>query len=92
MRLGSDLEPTWCHLGAILNRLGALLGPSWTVLERSVKMMLRSSQFFEDVPSEMAIFRRNVKYIKNSVCPLLGDVSGETLIFVKIDVAKTSIL
>ena len=86
--MGSSQGP----LGALLDRLGALLGPSWTVLERSVKMMLRTSQFFEDVPSEMAIFRRNVKYIKNSACPLLGDVSRETLIFVKIDVAKTSIL
>ena len=48
--------------------------------------------FFEDVPSEKAIFRRYVKYVENSACPLLGDVSRETLIFVKIDVAKTSIL
>ena len=67
-------------------------GPSWTVLERSVKMMLRTSQFFEDVPSEMAIFRHSVKYIKKSACLLLEDVSGETLIFVKIDVAKTPFL
>ena len=47
------MEPSWGHLGL-----------SWTVLKRSVKMMLRTSQFFEDVPSEKAIFRRNVKYVK----------------------------
>ena len=55
-------------------------------------MMLRTSQFFEDVPSEIAIFRHSVEYIKNTACHFLGDVSGETLIFVKNDVANTSFL
>ena len=79
-------------LGTLLGRLGALLRPSWIVLERRVKMMLRTSQFFEDVPSEIAIFRHSVEYIKNTACHVLGDVSGETLIFVKSDVANTSFL
>ena len=55
-------------------------------------MMLRTSQLFEDVPSEIAIFGHSVKYTKKSACPFLEDVSGETLIFVKRDVAKTSFL
>ena len=54
--------------------------------------MLRTFQFFEDVPSEIAIFRHSVEYIKNTACQFLGDVSGEALILVKNDVANTSFL
>ena len=32
MRLGSDLEPSWGRLGAILGPSWALLGPSWGLL------------------------------------------------------------
>ena len=55
-------------------------------------MMLRTSQVFEDVLSEIAIFGHSVEYNKKSRCQIVGDVPGETLIFLKNDVANMSFL
>ena len=85
------MEP-WAPLGTLLGRLGSVLGPSWTILEHRVKMMLRTLQFIQDVPSEIAFFIHSIKYTKISACPLLEGVSSETLNFVTSDVAKTSFL
>ena len=57
-----------------------------------LKAMLRRLHFCEDVSGEIAIWEIRIKYTKKSACPLLEDVSGETLIFVKRDLAKTSFL
>ena len=60
----------------------------WILLQA----MLRRPHFCEDVSSERAIFRHIVKYTKKSAWSLLEDVSSETLICVKSEVAKTSFL